>query len=277
MDPACLSHVAVRTQHSCFCWHLHVRLTIESAAAATALPAAMVTKLVYTAIMVASWIDTATADAVAGEHRRLRSTRQGEQEVTVAAGCDQDDEILMTKLGGGSALGSFPKLISECGSRSFNLFDGLDNSTFTSCITASTGGQGEVRSVFSTNSEIRGRPLQVVVLLGVLVWCRVLEVRRNCEQSHPSMRWSGCASSERMYVMSGIVALRVYSLLSSSCVGVGVSLAAIFQFLQFGIARSCTDRTGQETAASFKFGSCWDCFFGPGLKHPRPSRTAQPR
>ena len=139
MDPACLSHVAVRTQHSCFCWHLHVRLTIESAAAATALPAAMVTKLVYTAIMVASWIDTATADAVAGEHRRLRSTRQGEQEVTVAAGCDQDDEILMTKLGGGSALGSFPKLISECGSRSFNLFDGLDNSTFTSCITASTG------------------------------------------------------------------------------------------------------------------------------------------
>ena len=64
-----------------------------------------------------------------------------------------------------------------------------------------------MRSVFSRNSEIRGRPLQVVVLLGFLVWCRVLEVRRKCEQSHPSMRWSGCASSERVHVMSGIVVI----------------------------------------------------------------------
>ena len=72
--------------------------------------------------------------------RRLRSTRHGEpQEVTLATGCNSEDEMMMAKLGGGNAPGTFPRRMSVCGSKSFNLFDGLDNSTFTSCITASTG------------------------------------------------------------------------------------------------------------------------------------------
>ena len=102
---------------------------------------AMVTQLICSAL-VASWIQTTAADALVGAAdmpRYLRAARSSEQhEVSLSVGCSADDETMMSKLGGGNSRGTFPKYLAECGSKSFKVFSGLDNSTFTACVTSST-------------------------------------------------------------------------------------------------------------------------------------------
>lgn len=58
---------------------------------------------------------------------------------STAAACTAADEAKMTQLGSGNADGSFPKTLSDCGKRNYNIFSGFNAHRFVDCVTDNTG------------------------------------------------------------------------------------------------------------------------------------------
>eukprot|EP00434_Breviolum_minutum_P032783 symbB.v1.2.028992.t3/scaffold3111.1/size63350/7 len=53
--------------------------------------------------------------------------------------CTSADEAKMTELGSGNADGTFPKILSNCGKRNYNIFSGFNAHNFVDCVKENTG------------------------------------------------------------------------------------------------------------------------------------------
>lgn len=69
------------------------------------------------------------------------------------AGCGASDEEKMGQLGGGNGAGSFPKKLSECGKRNFNVFFGFNENRFTSCVQSATGISSSCARCFVSSAK----------------------------------------------------------------------------------------------------------------------------
>eukprot|EP00435_Cladocopium_sp_Y103_P019932 s4028_g4.t2 len=58
---------------------------------------------------------------------------------STAAACTAADEAKMTQLGSGNADGTFPKILSNCGKRNYNIFSGFNARRFVECVQGDTG------------------------------------------------------------------------------------------------------------------------------------------
>eukprot|EP00490_Sorites_sp_Unknown_P025426 CAMPEP_0114656464 /NCGR_PEP_ID=MMETSP0191-20121206/12385_1 /TAXON_ID=126664 /ORGANISM="Sorites sp." /LENGTH=164 /DNA_ID=CAMNT_0001873735 /DNA_START=54 /DNA_END=548 /DNA_ORIENTATION=+ len=73
------------------------------------------------------------AGNVTNMQKQLSSTR------TAAAACTAADEAKMTELGSGNADGTFPKILSNCGKRNYNIFTGFNSGRFVDCVQSDAG------------------------------------------------------------------------------------------------------------------------------------------
>ena len=64
------------------------------------------------------------------------------------AACTSADEAKMTELGSGNADGTFPKILSNCGKRNYNIFSGFNAHNFVDCVTEKTGVTFDCGSCF---------------------------------------------------------------------------------------------------------------------------------
>mmetsp|Transcript_89592 Transcript_89592/g.109641 ORF Transcript_89592/g.109641 Transcript_89592/m.109641 type:complete len:161 (-) Transcript_89592:95-577(-) len=66
-------------------------------------------------------------------------TSMQKQLYATSAACVAADETKMTQLGGGNADGTFPKILSKCGKRNYNIFTGFNAGRFVDCVQRDTG------------------------------------------------------------------------------------------------------------------------------------------
>lgn len=70
--------------------------------------------------------------------------------VAVAGGkCSAQDVDLMTSLGGGNGVGSFPEMAAQCGSKSWTLFRGWQDKKYTGCLSGKAGLSEQCSTCFS--------------------------------------------------------------------------------------------------------------------------------
>ncbi|CAE7653228.1 unnamed protein product [Symbiodinium pilosum] len=67
--------------------------------------------------------------------------------------CSATDQSLMTAFGGGAGANSFPRILSDCGKRSFNIFTGFRQNDFVRCVTDSTQLQSTCASCFAISAS----------------------------------------------------------------------------------------------------------------------------
>ena len=58
---------------------------------------------------------------------------------STAGACTAEDQAKMTQLGSGNADGTFPKILSDCGKRNYNIFSGFNARKFVECVQENTG------------------------------------------------------------------------------------------------------------------------------------------
>ncbi|CAJ1343090.1 unnamed protein product, partial [Effrenium voratum] len=69
---------------------------------------------------------------------------------SAAAGkCTAKDAAAMTQLGGGNGAGSFPRLLSDCGKRNFNIFTGFNRNNYMSCVSQDASISSSCSSCFA--------------------------------------------------------------------------------------------------------------------------------
>ena len=88
---------------------------------------------------------------------------------STAGACTAEDQAKMTQLGSGNADGTFPKTLSDCGKRNYNIFSGFNARKFVECVQENTGLTWDCGTCFVGSSTIWCEQLQVVMLVGFLV------------------------------------------------------------------------------------------------------------
>ncbi|CAE7432624.1 unnamed protein product [Symbiodinium microadriaticum] len=67
--------------------------------------------------------------------------------------CTKADETLMTAFGSGFGQNSFPRILSDCGKKSFNIFTGFRNNDFLRCLVDNTQLARSCASCFSISAQ----------------------------------------------------------------------------------------------------------------------------
>mmetsp|Transcript_24649 Transcript_24649/g.67294 ORF Transcript_24649/g.67294 Transcript_24649/m.67294 type:complete len:178 (-) Transcript_24649:46-579(-) len=83
--------------------------------------------------------------------------------------CTADDEARMASLGAGSAPGTFPYLLADCGKNSWSLFGGFNKQQYSGCVVSSTRISAPCASCFSHSGDYGYRNCKFDCLFGS--WC----------------------------------------------------------------------------------------------------------
>lgn len=92
-----------------------------------------------TRMLILTLIPCLAADSLRGlESAAANATMQKQLSTSAAAGCTAADKTKMAAYGGGNADGTFPKRLSNCGKKNYNIFTGFNANNFVSCVQRDT-------------------------------------------------------------------------------------------------------------------------------------------
>lgn len=70
-----------------------------------------------------------------------------------APACSAADEAAMSQLGSGNADGTFPKYLSQCGKKNYNIFFGFNSNNFVNCVESDTGLSSSCANCFVGSAQ----------------------------------------------------------------------------------------------------------------------------
>ena len=70
-----------------------------------------------------------------------------------APACSTADETKMSKFGSGNADGTFPKILSQCGKKNYNIFFGFNSHNFVDCVVSDTGLSSSCANCFKGSAQ----------------------------------------------------------------------------------------------------------------------------
>lgn len=88
-----------------------------------------------TRMLILTLIPCLAADSLRGlESAAANATMEKQLSTSAAAGCTAADKAKMDQYGSGNADGTFPKRLSNCGKRNYNIFTGFNADRFVQCV-----------------------------------------------------------------------------------------------------------------------------------------------